>query len=80
MSNFGRKIAKKQEIKTLKILTGKEPKHRCNKCHKMTLYNKKGVCVYCSGEFEKIKKEHYEWLEKLKKSKQKEKEHAVITQ
>lgn len=77
MSNFGRKIAKEQEIKTLKMLTGKKPKHRCNECHKMTLYNKKGACIYCSGEFEKIKKEYNEWLEKLQKSKQKDLENAT---
>lgn len=80
MSNFDRKIAKKQQIKTLKMLTGKEPKHKCKECHKMTLYNKKGACIYCSGEYEKIKEEYNSWLEKLEKSKQKEKEHAVITQ
>lgn len=73
MSSIGRKIAKNQEITTLKMLTGKEPKHRCEKCHKMTLYNKKGACIYCSGEYAKIKKEYDMWL---KKSKEKELKNA----
>lgn len=76
MSCISRKVRKEHEIKMLKMLTGKEPKHRCNKCHKMTLYNQKGACIYCSGEYEKIKNEYIEWLGKLKKSKQKESQNA----
>lgn len=57
MSSFARKIKKEHESQSLKFLFRKEPKHRCKDCHRMTLYNQKGECVYCSGEYDKRLKE-----------------------
>lgn len=67
MSNFARKIKKDNEINRLKVLFGKTPKHRCKDCHQMTLYNKKGECVYCSGEYEKVEKKYLDFLKRTNK-------------
>ena len=67
MSNFARKVKKNNEINCLKTLFGKEPKHRCKYCGRMTLYNKKGECVYCSGEYEKVEKDFMKWLKRTNK-------------
>ena len=56
MSNFTRKIKKYNEINRIKTLFGKEPKHRCKDCHKMTLYVDKGVCIWCSGIYDEVEK------------------------
>ena len=50
MSNFARKIKKNKELVIGRIIGGRFPKHRCNKCHQMTLYDKEGNCIYCSGK------------------------------
>ena len=67
MSNFARKVKKNNEINRIKTLFGKEPKHRCKDCGKMTLYNKKGECVYCSGEYEKVEENFMNWLKRTNK-------------
>lgn len=67
MSNFARKIKKNNEINRIKTLFGKEPKHRCKDCGKMTLYNKEGGCVYCTGEYEKVEKKFMNWLKDTNK-------------
>ncbi len=54
MSNFARKIKKNQEIVIGRFIGGRFPKHRCNKCHRMTLYDKEGNCIYCFGKAEKL--------------------------
>jgi len=74
MSNFARKVKKNNEINRIKTLFGKEPKHRCKDCHKMTIYNKKGECVYCSGEYEKVEKQ---FLKFLKRNNKKVKNEAI---
>jgi len=67
MSNFARKVKKNNEINRIKTLFGKEPKHRCKDCGKMTLYNKTGECVYCSGEYEKVEEKYLKWLKRTNK-------------
>lgn len=66
MSSFARNVKKEQEKQTLKFLFRKEPKHRCKKCHRMTLYNAKGECVYCSGEFDERLKSIYDKMKNQK--------------
>lgn len=66
MGSLARKVKKNNESWSIKTLFGKEPKHRCKDCHKMTLYNKKGVCVYCSGEYKEVEEEFINELKKRK--------------
>lgn len=73
MSNFSRKVKKNKEVNRIKTLFGKEPKHRCKECGKMTLYNKKGECVYCSGEYEKVEKDFLKFLKRTNKKVKNEK-------
>ena len=59
MSNFARKIKKHKEVLTGRLIGGRFPKHRCRTCHKMTLYDKEGKCIYCSGKDKELVKEIY---------------------
>ena len=38
------------EVQNDPLNTGICNKYKCNKCHKMTLYDNKGNCIYCSGK------------------------------
>lgn len=56
MSTISRKIKKEYERASLKVLFGKNPKHRCSMCHKMALYDKENKCVHCSGKYDEQEK------------------------
>lgn len=59
MSNIERKIRKNKEKKTIKVLFGKEPKHACKVCGKMTLFVD-GACIRCNGMYAKREEEFKE--------------------